>query len=165
MQIREDDLTDPRIRRFLTDHLDEMHSITPPGSVHALDLEGLRQPDIIFWSAWEAAELVGCGALKLLGSGNGEIKSMRIAPARRGKGMGSLILEHILDQARQRNLQRLFLETGAMPEFEPARALYRRYGFEFRGPFADYPDDPNSVFMTRSLRNIPGKGLPVDAPD
>jgi putative acetyltransferase len=151
VQIREDDLTGARIRQFLQEHLEEMHSITPPGSVHALDLDGLRQPDITFWSAWEADELVGCGALKLLDSRAGEIKSMRIAPAWRGKGLGSLILEHILGEARRKNLRRLFLETGSFPEFEPARTLYGRHGFEFRGPFADYEDDPNSVFMTRLL--------------
>jgi len=151
VQIREDDLTDARIHRFLQDHLDEMHAITPPESVHALDLDGLRQPNIAFWSAWESDELVGCGALKLLTPQEGEIKSMRVSPDWRGKGLGSVILDHILVEARRRNLRRLLLETGAMPEFEPARALYRRYGFEFRGPFADYIDDPNSVFMTRLL--------------
>jgi putative acetyltransferase len=151
LQICEDDLADARIHQFLRDHLDEMHSITPPESVHALDLAGLRQADITFWTAWEADELVGCGALKVLDSDSGEIKSMRILPAWRGKGLGSRILEHIISEARQRNLRRLSLETGAMPEFAPARALYRRYGFELGGPFGDYTDDPNSVFMTRLL--------------
>lgn len=151
MEIREDDLADARIHQFLRDHLDEMHSITPPESVHALDLDGLRQADITFWAAWEADELVGCGALKVLSSDSGEIKSMRILPAWRGKGLGSRILEHIINEARRRNLRRLSLETGALPEFTPARALYRRYGFEYSGPFGEYTEDPNSVFMTRLL--------------
>lgn len=151
MHIREDHLADARIHQFLSDHLDEMHSITPRESVHALDLDGLRQPGITFWTAWEADELVGCGALKLLDSDSGEIKSMRISPAWRGKGLGSKILEHIIAEARQRNLRRLSLETGAMPEFTPARALYHRFGFERCGPFGDYREDPNSAFMTRVL--------------
>jgi putative acetyltransferase len=151
VQIREDDLADARIHQFLRAHLDEMHSITPPESVHALDLDGLRQADITFWTAWEADELVGCGALKVLSPDSGEIKSMRILPAWRGKGLGSRILEHIINEARRRNLRRLSLETGALPEFTPARALYRRHGFEYSGPFAEYTEDPNSVFMTKSL--------------
>lgn len=151
MHIREDELADARIQQFLREHLDEMHRITPPESVHALDLDGLRQPGITFWTAWEAEELVGCGALKDLGSGDGEIKSMRISPAWRGQGLGSRILEHIIAEARRRKLRRLSLETGALPEFAPARALYRRYDFERCGPFGDYTEDPNSTFMTRLL--------------
>ena len=149
--IREDDLRGGEIRRFLTEHLDEMHSITPPESVHALDLDGLRQPGITFWTAWLDDDLVACGALKILDAQTGEIKSMRTARTHRGQGLGSRMLEHILAEARLRNLSWLCLETGAMPEFAPARTLYARHGFEYRGPFADYTDDPNSVFMTRKL--------------
>ena len=128
-----------------------MHEVTPPESVHALDLEGLRSPDITFWSAWDGEELVGCGALKELDSRSGEVKSMRTAKAHRRGGVGSKILEHIMKEAKRRGYDRLNLETGAMPEFAPARALYIRYGFECRGPFAEYVDDPNSVFMTKKL--------------
>ncbi len=151
MQIREDDLNSQKIADFLQEHLDEMNEITPPESVHALDLETLRSPDITFWSAWEGDELVGCGALKELDSKSGEIKSMRTAKAYRRRGVASKILEHIITEAEGRAYNYLNLETGAMPEFAPARSLYRRYGFEYRGPFAEYIDDPNSVFMTKKL--------------
>jgi len=151
LQIREDDLTGKKIINLLREHLENMHDITPPGSVHALDLEALRSPDITFWTVWEGEELLGCGALKELDSSSGEVKSMRTAEAHRRKGVASKILEHIIQEAKQRAYDRLFLETGALPEFAPARALYIRYGFEYQGPFADYTDDPNSVFMTKKL--------------
>lgn len=151
MQIREDDLTGKKIAYFLREHLEEMNEITPPQSVHALDLEALRSPDITFWSVWEGSELLGCGALKELDSRSGEVKSMRTAKAHRGRGVASKILEHIIKEAERRAYDCLNLETGAMPEFAPARALYIRYGFEYRSPFAEYIEDPNSVFMTKKL--------------
>ena len=151
MQLLEDDLSGPEIARFLRQHLEEMHRITPLGSVHALALEDLRRPEITFWSAWEGDELVGCGALKELDSRSGEIKSMRTAETRRGRGIGSRILDHIVREAERRGYRFLVLETGALPAFAAARSFYERHGFEPCGPFADYRDDPNSVFMTRSL--------------
>ncbi|WP_414514817.1 GNAT family N-acetyltransferase [Nostoc sp. PCC 9305] len=151
MQIRSDDLTGKKIADLLREHIENMHEMTPPESVHALDLEALRSPDITFWTAWERSELLGCGALKELDSRSGEIKSMRTAKAHRRRGVASKILEHIIKEAERRAYDRLYLETGAMPEFAPARALYTGYGFEYRGPFADYIDDPNSVFMTLAL--------------
>lgn len=151
MQIREDDLTGKKIADLLREHLENMHEITPPESFHALDLEALRSPDITFWTAWEGDELLGCGALKELDSRSGEVKSMRTAKAHRRRGVASKILEHIIKEAERRAYDCLNLETGAFPEFTPARALYTRYGFEYRGPFADYNDDPNSVFMTKEL--------------
>ncbi len=151
MQIREDDLKGERITRFLREHLDNMHEITPPESVHALDIDGLRSPDVTFWSAWESDEVVGCGALKELDASSGEVKSMRTAETRRGMGIGSGILEHILSEAGKRGYERLYLETGAMPEFEPARVFYERHGFTYRRPFGNYTEDPNSVFMTKKL--------------
>jgi putative acetyltransferase len=151
LQIREDDLTGKKIADFLREHLEDMHEITPPESVHALDLEALRAPDITFWSAWEGDELLGCGALKELDSRSGEVKSMRTAKAHRRRGVASKMLEHIIQEAKRRAYDCLNLETGAMPEFAPARALYTQYGFAYRGPFAKYMDDPNSVFMTKKL--------------
>ncbi|NEQ51641.1 MAG: GNAT family N-acetyltransferase [Leptolyngbya sp. SIO3F4] len=153
LRIREDDLTSEEIIAFLQAHLDEMHEVTPPESIHALDLEALRVPTITFWSVWEGNELVGCGALRELDISSGEIKSMRTARVHRGKGIGATMLKHIIEEATQRSYQRLYLETGAMAAFEPARALYKSHGFEYRGPFADYVDDPNSVFMTKNLEN------------
>ncbi|MBD1910528.1 MULTISPECIES: GNAT family N-acetyltransferase [unclassified Leptolyngbya] len=151
MEIREDDLTGKAIATLLQEHLENMRQISPPESVHALDLEGLRSPNITFWCAWEGDELLGCGALKELDAKSGEIKSMRTANTYRRKGVASKILEHILQEAKQRAYDCLYLETGSFPEFAPARALYTRYGFEYRGPFGDYINDPNSVFMTKKL--------------
>jgi putative acetyltransferase len=151
LEIREDDLNGEKVGALLREHLDHMRRITPPESVHALDLDGLRAPDITFWSAWEGDDLVGCGALKELDPRRGEIKSMRTANAHRGKGVASAILEYIIAEGRRRGYDQLSLETGAMPEFAPARALYARYGFEPCGPFDGYTDDPNSVFMSKRL--------------
>ncbi|MBD0304677.1 MAG: GNAT family N-acetyltransferase [Tolypothrix sp. T3-bin4] len=153
LEIREDDLTGKKIADLLQEHLENMHEITPPESIHALDLEALRSPNITFWTAWESDsdELLGCGALKELDASTGEVKSMRTAKAHRRRGVASKILEHIIKEAEQRAYDCLNLETGAFPEFAPARALYLRYGFEYRGPFAEYIDDPNSVFMTKKL--------------
>lgn len=150
LEIREDDLTGKKIANLLREHLENMHEITPPQSVHALNLEGLRSY-ITFWTAWEGDELLGCGALKELDSRSGEVKSMRTAKAHRRRGVASKILKHIIKEAERRAYDHLDLETGAFPEFAPARALYTRYGFEYRGPFAEYLDDPNSVFMTKKL--------------
>lgn len=151
VQIREDDLTGKKIADLLREHLENMHEITPHGSVHALDLDALRSPNITFWSAWCGSQLLGCGALKELDSKSGEVKSMRTAKTHRRKGVASKILEHIIKEAERRGYDCLNLETGAFPEFVGARALYTAYGFEYRGPFADYIDDPNSVFMTKKL--------------
>ncbi|MBD2111511.1 MULTISPECIES: GNAT family N-acetyltransferase [Cyanophyceae] len=151
MHIREDDLTGPQIIALLREHLENMHEITPSGSVHALDLEQLRAPNITFWTAWDGNDLLGCGALKELDSTSGEVKSMRTPAAHRRKGIASSILEHIIDVARQRGYTHLYLETGSFPAFAPARTLYERYGFEYRGPFGDYTADPNSSFMEKSL--------------
>ena len=155
IEIREDDLSGARIRRFLREHLENMHAITPPESVHALDLDGLRAPGITFWSAWAGEALLGCGALKELDSTSGEIKSMRTVQSRRRRGVGSRILQHLISVAGARGYQRLFLETGAMVEFEPARKLYRRHGFAVCGPFPPYSNDPNSVFMQKRLNGRP----------
>ena len=151
MKILPDDLAGVAIRDLLAAHLRGMHDHSPPGSVHALDLDGLRSPDITFWSVWEDEELLGCGALKQLDATHAEIKSMRTAKAHLGKGVASALVEHILDVALERGYARLSLETGSGPAFEPAHALYRKYGFEFCGPFGDYTNDPFSRFMTRRL--------------
>lgn len=151
MEIREDDLTGEAIARFLRDHLDHMRAVTPPESVHALDRAGLGAPEITFWSVWEGEELVACGALKELDPRSGEVKSMRTAEARRWEGIGTRMLEHIEREAMRRGYDSLKLETGAMSEFAAARALYERHGFVRCGPFGDYTDDPNTVFMEKTL--------------
>lgn len=136
---------------LLREHLDDMYRITPAGSVHALDLGGLRVPAISFWGAWQEEVLLGCAALKELDSLTGEIKSMRTARQHRGKGVAAALLRHIIGVAGQRNYQTLKLETGSFAEFAPARGLYLRHGFEYCQPFADYRADPNSVFMELQL--------------
>jgi putative acetyltransferase len=149
--IRLDDLSDPRIAEFLEEHLTEMRSVSPPESVHALDLARLRQPEITFWSAWSGSDLVGCAALKRLDAKHAELKSMRTSSRHRRQGVGKLILEHVLSEARRLGYLRMSLETGSMAFFEPAHALYASYGFVRCAPFANYREDPNSVCMTCAL--------------
>lgn len=155
MHIERDDLSRPAIHALLDEHLQSMRAWSPPESVHALDLDKLRQPDITFWSAWsdfgEAGVLLGCGALKELDATHGELKSMRTPQARRGQGAGRAILEHIISVATARGYQRLSLETGATAPFAPAQRLYESAGFTRCGPFGDYAEDPHSVFMTLPL--------------
>jgi putative acetyltransferase len=151
VQIRVDDLAGPEIRALLAEHLREMRQISPPESMHALDVGGLLQPDVTFWSAWSGGELLGCGALKALHPTHGEIKSMRTVRAHRRKGVARAMLEHIIAEARSRSYARLSLETGSMPAFEAARRLYESFGFAYCPPFAGYTEDPNSVFLTRAF--------------
>ena len=151
MNIRLDDLRGPEIRALLEEHLRNMHEISPPESVHALDLEALRQPVISFWTAWSGPELLGCGALKELDAKHGEIKSMRTASAHRNKGVARGILARILQEAQSRSYARLSLETGSEPQFLPARRLYESLGFTYCAPFGEYKLDPHSVFMTRQI--------------
>lgn len=151
MQIRLDDLTGPEVRALLDEHLQNMFLLSPPQSVHALALDELRKPDVTFWTAWSDSELLGCGALKELSPHHGEIKSMRTFLAHRRKGVGRAILAHIIEEARRRSYTRLSLETGSMEAFKPAQRLYESFGFTFCAPFADYRDDPNSVYMTLEL--------------
>ena len=151
MRIQKDDLTGEDIANLLQEHLENMKEITPPKSVHALDLEALRSPEITFWTAWSDDELLGCGALKELNSKSGEVKSMRTTKIHLRKGVGSKMIEHIIQEAQRRNYARLYLETGALPEFIPARTLYQRYGFKYTQPFAEYTEDPNSVFIVKKL--------------
>ena len=151
MRIQVDDLAGPEIAAFLEAHVQEMRSISPPESKHALDLEGLRKPEITFWTVWDGAVLVGCGALKELDGTHGEVKSMRVAATYKQQGVASLVLAHLIEVAKGRGYGRLSLETGAMPFFEPARRLYTKFGFVYCDPFAQYKEDPNSVFMTKLL--------------
>ncbi|MGW5318388.1 GNAT family N-acetyltransferase [Nocardia thailandica] len=149
--LRVDDLLGPEVEEFLQEHIDEMRSISPPESKHALDLAGLRVPEVTFWTMWSDEVLLGCGALKDLGDGHAEIKSMRTSRGHKRQGLGSRLLSHMLAHARERGFGRISLETGAQDFFEPARRLYAKHGFEFCGPFGAYREDPNSVFMTRQL--------------
>jgi putative acetyltransferase len=151
MRIELDDLNRPEIAALLQEHLASMFVHTPPESVHALPIESLRSPEITFWSVWENGELLGCGALKELDPRHGEIKSMRTASTHLRKGVARAMVHHIIAEAKRRGYRRLSLETGAMGAFEPARRLYAACGFTYCEPFADYVEDPNSVFMTLEL--------------
>lgn len=151
MKIEIDDLSRAAIHALLNEHLRSMYALSPPESVHALDLEKLRKPEITFWSAWDDSLLLGCGAVKELDPKHGEVKSMRTPNAYRRRGAGRAILAHIIEVARSRSYERLSLETGSMGAFTPAHKLYESFGFTFSGPFGDYAEDPNSVFMTMRL--------------
>ena len=149
--IRLDDLTGCEIQNLLHEHLRDMRAASPPESVHALDLAGLRQPAVTLWSAWSGTALMGCGVLKQLDAGHGEIKSMRTAEGWRRSGVAQALLTHIVQEARRRGYDRLSLETGTQPVFQAARRLYERFGFVVCAPFDGYNEDPNSVFMTCRL--------------
>lgn len=151
MDIRIDDLSGPEVKQILTEHLEDMFAASPPECVFALDLNGLKKPNITFWTVWEDSQLLGCGALKVLDETHGEIKSMRTTSAARNKGVASTLLRHIIDAAKQKGLNKISLETGSQDFFAPARKLYTKHNFIECGPFSDYKLDPYSVFMTRSL--------------
>jgi putative acetyltransferase len=152
MEIREGGLDDPQVVALLREHAQGMLANSPAESCHFLDLSGLKAADVSFWSGWEGDDLLGIGALKRLDPAHGEIKSMRTASDKLRKGVGAALLAHILGVARARGYQRLSLETGSGPAFEPAIALYRQFGFTDCGAFGDYPaGDPFSRFMSRVI--------------
>jgi putative acetyltransferase len=151
MKIVVDDLSRPEIAAFLDEHVQQMRSITPPESKHALDLDALRAPEITFWTVMDGDALVGCGAMKTLDATHAEIKSMRTAPARTRSGIASLLLEHIVAEAKLKGFTRLSLETGTAEFFRPARRLYQKFGFRYWQPFGDYQHSPHNTFMTRLL--------------
>ena len=152
MKIVDGGLEDPRVQKLLAYHFASARAQTAPGSAHALDLSGLKLPDVHFWSAWDGEAVIGIGALKRLSASHGEIKSMHTEQAYRRKGVASAMLRHIIAEARKMGMSRLSLETGSWPYFDAARAFYRRHGFVECPPFGSYSPDPNSVFMTLELR-------------
>lgn len=151
MDIRVDDLSSSEVAELLSDHLQNMRLHSPLESIHALDLNALRQRDITFWCVWENGELLGCGALKELAYEHAEIKSMKTSIKHLRKGVASHMLRYILAEAEKRTYRRVSLETGSMEAFVPARQLYAKFGFKYCQPFAGYIKDPNSVFMTKEL--------------
>jgi putative acetyltransferase len=151
MRIRPGDFSDPRVLDLLRLHLDGMHASSPPGTVHALDLSGLRTPAISFWTAWRGEALLGCGALKEIDQAHGEIKSMRTAPAHLRQGVAAALLDHMLALARARGYRRVSLETGSGEAFEAALALYRRSGFQGGEPFGDYRPTAFNQFLHLDL--------------
>lgn len=146
-----DDLRSADVQNLVAEHLQGMHSTSPPGHVHALALDGLRRPEVTFWSIWDDQTLCGCGALKELDSLSGEIKSMRTRASHLRRGVGQFILDEIIRTAIGRGYRRLYLETGTGPAFEAAHSLYRKYGFDWCGPFGDYIATDFNVCMTKAL--------------
>lgn len=151
INFREDDLSGELTQALVAQHLAGMHANSPACSVHAFGVDRLRQPGVAFWSGWIESDIAVIGALKTLDPENGEIKSMRVADAYLGKGVGRAMLDHILAEARRIGMRWLWLETGSTPAFDPAIKLYERAGFRFCGPFGDYKEDPFSRFMTLAL--------------
>ena len=149
--IRQDDLSGDATRALLALHLSGMHENSPPGHVFALDLSGLQAPNVTVWSAWEGDAIAGIGALKELGDGSAEVKSMRTHPAHLRKGVGAALLEQIIDAAQGRGLRKLSLETGRGPAFEPALAMYRRRGFKDGAAFGDYVQSEFNQFLHLAL--------------
>ncbi|MEK3823609.1 GNAT family N-acetyltransferase [Paenibacillus sp. FSL K6-1558] len=151
MDIRVDDLTGAQVIGLIAEHLQGMADDSPPESIHALNLDGLKKPEITFWCAWENEELLGCGAIKELDKEHAELKSMRTAKDHKRKGVTRHILAHIIEEAINRGYKRISLETGSTDSFIPARKLYENFGFTYCEPFADYIPDGNSTFMTKEL--------------
>lgn len=155
MQIQIESINSADVRALLSAHLKSMHEYSPVESIHALSTEEFSDPSLTLWCAREGQALMGCGALKQLDESHGEIKSMRTATEHLRKGVAQALLEVILDEAKNRSLGRLSLETGSHDAFAPARALYAKNGFKVCGPFPPYVDDPYSVFMSKELSSNP----------
>ena len=151
LKIKLDDLSGNEIFSLLQEHLEDMRSTSPLESVHALNLEALKDPSVQFWTIWDGQILAGCGAFKKLDPKHAEIKSMRTSSFYKNQGVASKLLMHIIEQAKLSGMNRLSLETGAMDYFVPAHALYLKHGFSFCAPFSDYKEDPNSKFMSLDL--------------
>lgn len=151
MEIVRDDPLRGDVIALLDEHLRDMHATSPACSVHALDAAALAGANVRFWTVRDAGELLGCGALKQIDAGHGEIKSMRTATAARRNGVAGTLLDHLLAEARASGWTRLSLETGSQDFFGPARALYASRGFTGCAPFEGYVEDPASTFMTLAL--------------
>ena len=139
------------VNELLLNHFKELRSVSPEGSTHVLDIPGLKDPSIKFWSIWEDSKLVGCGAIKLFDQKHGEFKSIRVTNEFRKKGYGEKILKHLLIKAKNLNLRKLSIETGSGEFFKPARELFQKIGFKKSPPFAHYKEDPNSCYMNLDI--------------
>jgi len=154
MEIKLDPLDDGKVIALLEEHLSDMYAMSPPESVHALDIAELKSDEVTFFSCWLQDELMGCIALSKLDSSHAELKSMRTSKNSRNKGIASALLQHTIGFARQNGFSRLSLETGSHAYFKPARNLYRKFGFQYCGSFADYAQDSYSKFMTLDLSEL-----------
>ena len=147
----EGNFDDPKVHELLTKHFIELRAASPEGSAHVLDIPGLKVSSIKFWSLWQEDMLMGCGALKFLDKEHGEFKSIRIHDNFRRMGNGINVINHLINEAKKLNIQKLSIETGAGDFFKPARRLFKKCGFEICDPFAHYKEDVNSVYLTKSL--------------
>ncbi len=151
MKSIEGNFSNNQVNELLIKHFIELKTVSPKGSTHVLDIEGLKHPSIKFWSLWDNDELIGCGALKFLSKSHGEFKSIRIADKFRGKGMGKKIIQHLIDKSKILKINKLSIETGAGEFFAPARKLFLNFGFKSCEPFAHYKVDPNSCYFNLDL--------------
>ena len=152
MKSIEGNFDNSKVDDLLKEHFVELRSVSPEGSTHVLDINGLKDPTIKFWSLWENDELIGCGALKFLDNEHGEFKSIRIANSFRRKGLGEKIIDHLISEAKKLNIKKLSIETGSGEFFSPARKLFQKFGFKPCQPFAHYKEDPNSCYFTLDLK-------------
>ena len=141
----------PEVNKLLTNHFIELRAASPEGSAHVLDIPGLKDTSIKFWSLWQNEKLFGCGALKILTNEHGEFKSIRIHDKFREKGNGIKLIEHLIFEAKKLGIKRISIETGAGLFFEPARKLFKRCKFETCKPFAHYKEDVNSIYYTKQI--------------
>ena len=151
MKSIEGNFENSEVNELLNKHFIELRSVSPKGSTHVLDIEGLKDKSIKFWSLWDNNELIGCGALKFLEKNHGEFKSIRVADKFRRSGIGEKIIEHLIEEAKKLEISKLSIETGAGDFFIPARKLFSKFGFKKCIPFAHYKEDPNSCYYTLDL--------------
>ena len=149
----EGNFDDPEVHKLLTKHFVELRAASPEGSAHVLDIPGLKVPSIKFWSLYNNDQLMGCGALKFLDEGHGEFKSIRIHDNFRHQGLSVKIIEHLIEEAKKLDIQRISIETGAGKFFEPARKLFKKCNFLPCKPFAHYKADQNSIYLSRLINN------------
>ena len=149
----EGNFDNPEVHEFLIQHFIELRSVSPEGSAHVLDIAGLKDPSIKFWSLWDENDLIGSGAIKFLDDEHGEFKSIRVSDKFRGKGNGLKIINHLIIEAKKLNIKRLSLETGAGDFFSAARKLFNKCGFEPCEPFSHYKKDINSIYMAMLISN------------
>ena len=151
MKSIEGNFDNSEVNDLLKKHFIELRSVSPAGSTHVLDIDGLKDPSIKFWSLWENNKLIGCGALKFLEKNHGEFKSIRVADEFKKTGIGERIINHLIEEAKKLKISKLSIETGAGDFFLPARNLFSKFGFKSCPPFAHYKDDPNSCYYTLDL--------------
>ena len=153
MKSIEGNFDNPEVNELLVKHFIELRSVSPEGSTHVLDIAGLKDPSIMFWSLWEQDQLIGCGALKFLNKNHGEFKSIRVADKFIKKGNGIKVINHLINKAKKLNIKRISLETGAGNFFIPARKLFDKCGFRVCKPFAHYKEDPDACYMSLLINN------------